>query len=83
MKRKGYGVLASDSSREVTRDFTQEIESRLVLHSPKGDGSVLTLVTLLGDNGAYTFRVEDENRNAIKEVSGNLFAETRKERVNE
>ena len=75
----GYGVLGSDRSpREKTVNFDQEIESRLVIPSPRGDSSALTLVTRLRKDGVYEFFVEDENRVSVKHVEGNVIGETQK-----
>lgn len=82
-KKNGYGVLASNSSKqEKLLDFTQEIESRLVIPTLH-DGQVLTLVTRLGADGRYELRVENENRQAVKELTGNLYEDTGHQRPQE
>lgn len=74
MNKTGYGVLASDTHKDVVHGFKREIETRLCL--PQGDGSVLTLVTQLGSNGEYEFFVEDANRNRVVTTSGNIYTDT-------
>lgn len=46
---------------------------------PKGDGSVLTVVTRLRANGTYEFVVEDEQRNVMASAIGNIFTDIAKE----
>lgn len=75
-RKSGYGVLASDLHRDVVASFSRDIETRMCIPSPNGDGSVLTLVTRLNAVGTYEVIIEDSHRNARRSFIGNIYTDT-------
>ena len=74
--KKGYGVLSTDlQRRDTVMDFAKNIETRLCIPSPNGDGSVLTVVTRLSAIGTYEFIVEDAHRNPLRQFIGNIYTD--------
>ena len=67
-----YGVLDTDTSREVTRNGNNSIETRIVLRDEQG--REFTLVTELnGRNGYFSLTVEGENRSVLAHYDGNVY----------
>lgn len=76
-RKSGYGVLASDlQMRDTVAHFSRDIETRLCIPNPNGDGSVLTLVTRLNAIGTYEVIVEDSQRQPRKSLIGNIYTDT-------
>lgn len=76
-RNKGYGVLRRDGHLRTTIvEFRQVIETRLCVPNPLGDGSALTLVTRLRENGTYEVIVEDSQQKARKSLIGNIYTDT-------